>query len=391
MFRDIMNYKCEEGNSRGRIGQYRWLCLGFLLILLLLPACGKKKERPQEAVPVHVAPVVEKTIPVELKAIGNVEAYTTVGIKARIGGQLMQVNFKEGQDVKQGDLLFVIDPRPQEASLREAQANLAKDTALADKAQKDAVRYTDLVHRDFVSKQEYDQIRANAEAWKATVAADKVAVDNARLNLSYCYIKAPITGRTGNLMAFQGNMIKANEDNPKVVINQVLPIYVNFSVPEVYLADIKKYMAQGKLKVTAIISKDTANTGEGALTFVNNAVDKATGTILLKGTFLNEDRRLWPGQFVDVSLTLTTRPGAILAPSQAIQVGQQGHYVFVVKPDLTVEYRPVEAGMAFNGQTVVEKGLKAGETVVTDGQLRLVPGAKVEVKQNSKAGGAKGG
>lgn len=383
-----MSFSKIKGDGRG---PKAWACLVFLLVLLLLPACGKKKERPKEAVPVHVAPVVEKTIPVELKAIGNVEAYTTVGIKARIGGQLMQVNFKEGHDVKQGDLLFVIDPRPQETALRETQANLAKDTALADKAQKDAVRYTDLVHRDFVSKQEYDQIRANAEALKATVAADKVAVDNARLNLSYCYIKAPITGRTGNLMAFQGNMIKANEDNPMLVINQILPIYVNFSVPEVYLADIKKYMAQGKLKVTAIISKDTANTGEGVLTFVNNAVDKATGTILLKGTFLNEDRRLWPGQFVDVSLTLTTRPGAILAPSQAIQVGQQGHYVFVVKDDLTVEYRPVEAGMAFNGQTVVEKGLKAGETVVTDGQLRLVPGAKVEVKQNSQAGGAKGG
>ncbi len=365
--------------------------LALVLALAFLPACGQKKERPKEAVPVHVAPVVERTIPVELRAIGNVEALTTVGIKARIGGQLMRVNFKEGQDVKAGDLLFVIDPRPQEASLKEAQAVLAKDTALAQKAQKDAVRYTDLVHRDFVSKQEYDQIRANAEALKATVAADKVAVENARLNLSYCYIKAPITGRTGNLLAFQGNMIKANEDNPMVVINQVEPIYVNFSVPEMHLTDIKKHMTQGKLQVTAIISKEAGNKAAGVLTFVNNTVDKATGTILLKGTFANGDHRLWPGQFVDVHLRLTTRPGALLVPSQAIQVGQQGHYVFVVTPEATVEYRPVETGPVLNGETVVEKGLKPKETVVTDGQLRLVPGAKVEVKQNAKADGAQGG
>jgi multidrug efflux system membrane fusion protein len=353
----------------------------FVAISLLLSSCsGEKKAPPRPPVPVLVATVVEKTVPVELKAIGNVEAYSTVSIKSRIAGQLVKVNFKEGQDVKEGDLLFVIDPRPYEAALKQAEANLEKDKALANKAKTDATRYAELIRKQFVSQQDYDQARATAESLGATVNADQVAVQNARLNLSYCYIKAPITGRTGNLLAHQGNMIKENADTAMLVINQIQPIYVSFAVPEQNLAEIRKYMAEEKVPVEALIpGQETPEVG--VLTFVNNTVDTATGTIQCKATFANPHKRLWPGLFVNVVVKLSTQPHAILVPSQAVQTSQEGQIVFVVKPDLTVEVRPVEVGHAIDSEVIIIKGLKPGERVVTAGQLRLVPGAKVKIKR----------
>jgi len=361
-------------------GSQVWLALLLSVSLFAASCSGEKKPPPPPPVPVLVATVTEKTVPVELKVIGNVEAYSTVSIKSRLSGQLVQVNFKEGQDVKAGDLLFVIDPRPYEAALRQVEANLARDKALATKAQADAGRYAELIRKQFVSQQDYDQAKATAESLGATVNADQVAVQNAKLNLSYCYIKAPISGRTGSLIAHQGNMIKDNADTAMLVINQIQPIYVSFAVPEQNLAAVRKFMAAEKIKVEAIIAGQDNAPEVGVLSFIDNTVDKTTGTILCKATFTNESKRLWPGLFVNVVVQLSTQPNAILVSSRAVQTSQEGQIVFVVKPDLTVEIRPVEVGRPIDGDVIITKGLKPGERVVTEGQLRLVPGAKVEIK-----------
>lgn len=359
--------------------------LFFLWAILLLACSGEKsgQQLRRDAVPVTIGKVVQKTVPVQLRAIGNVEAYSTVSVKSQIGGELIRIHFKEGQDVKKGDILFTIDPRPYEAALKQAEANLARDTAQLENARVDARRYGELVSKGYVAQQQYDQIQTNAAALEATVLADKAAVESAKLQLSYCFIHFPIDGRTGSLLSHQGDMIKANADNPMVVINQIQPIYVTFSIPEQHLQQIKRYMAEGKLKGEAIIPGDENSPVQGIVTFVDNTVDTSTGTIKLKGTFENKGKRLWPGQFVNVVLTLTTQPDAIVVPSQAVQTGQQGLYVFVVKSDLTVESRPVVTGRNLDGEVVIEKGLEPGEQVVTDGQLRLVPGAKVEIKSTS--------
>ena len=237
-----------------------------------------------------------------------------------------------------------------------------------------------MIRKQFVSQQDYDQAKATAESLAAVVNADQVAVQNARLNLSYCYIKAPITGRTGNLLANQGNMIKENADTAMLVINQIQPIYVTFAVPEKNLPTLKKFMAQEKVKVDAVIPTDPQHPEQGVLSFINNTVDLTTGTIQCKATYDNADKKLWPGLFVNVVVKLTEEPNAILAPSQAIQSGQEGQFVWLVKPDLTVETRPVETERSLNGDVVVKQGLQAGDRVVTDGQIRLVKGAKVEIK-----------
>lgn len=355
--------------------------LNFLLMAILISACsGEKKKPPPPLVPVVVATVAAKDVPVELKAIGNVEAYATVSIKARVGGELKQVNFREGHDVKEGEILFVIDPRPLEAALKEAQARLAKDKALYHKAAADARRYEELVRKDFVSREQFEQARATADSLEATVKADEVVVENARLQLSYCFIRSPLTGRTGALLADQGNLIKADADKAMLVINQLQPIYVTFSVPEQNLAEIQKYMAGERLAVKAVIAGEEKNPEDGVLTFVDNSVDQATGTIRCKATFANREKRLWPGLFVNVVVRFTTQPGAVTAPSQAIQTGQQGTFVFVVTPDLTAEIRPVTVERTFDGEVIIKQGLQPGERVVTEGQLRLVPGAKVTIK-----------
>ena len=359
------------------------ICSLLIILLLLLSACYKKTEPVKKPpAPVTAAAVIQKTVPVQISAIGNVEAYSTVSVKSQIGGELIRVHFREGQDVKKGDLLFTIDPRPYEAALKQAEANLAKDTAQLENAREEVRRYAELVKKGYVAQQQYDQIRTNAAAFEATVNADKAFVENAHLQMKYCFIYAPITGRTGNLMANQGNLIKANADTAMIVINQIQPIYVTFSVPEQNISEIKNYMAKGNLKIDAFLSKEDIKPEQGVLTFIDNAVNQATGTIKLKGTFSNTVKKLWPGQFVTAVLTLTSQPNALVVPSQSIQTGQNGQYVFVIKNDLTVEDRPVNVGMTLNTETVIEKGLQPGEKVVTDGQLRLVPGAKVQIKKS---------
>jgi multidrug efflux system membrane fusion protein len=360
------------------------LVAGALVIILMTRADGRpQREKRDPLVPVKVATAIQKAVPVQLQAVGTVEAYATVSIKSRVDGQLMGIHFREGQDVRKGDLLFTIDPRPFEVALKEAQARLERDVALADKADMDARRYAELVAKNFVSSDKYEQFRANSGALRASVAADRAVVARAKLQLEYCYIKAPMAGRTGQLLVDEGSQIKANDDKGGMVeIAQIMPIYVGFAVPQQYLPQIKTHMAGGQLKVEAIIPDSHEKTETGALSFLDNKVNSQTGTVLLKGSFANTERRLWPGQFATVILTLTTRNAAVVVPSMAIQVGQEGKFVYVVKPDMTVEPRPVVPGMSVGADVVIDKGLAAGENVVTEGQLRLVPGAKIQVSNS---------
>ena len=363
---------------------------GLLFLAFFSSACSNEKsKKPVSApIPVTVSIAIQKTVPVELRAIGNVQAYSTVTVKSKVGGELVGVHFKEGQDVKKGASLFTIDPRPYEAALKQAEANLERDLAQAKHAREDARRYESLIQKGVVPQQQYDKFRTDADALEATVLADRAAVENAKIQLGYCSIHSPIDGRTGSLIVQQGNHIKA-EDISLVVINQIVPIDVAFSVPEQFLSEIKKHMALGKLQVEALVPMDDERPERGVITFIDNAVDTNTGTIRLKGTFANREKKLWPGQFVNVVLTLTTEPNAIVVPSQAIETGQEGQYIFVVKEDLTVESRPVVAGRSASTGTVVQKGLQAGEKVVTDGQVRLYPGARVEIKTPDSATAAK--
>lgn len=357
-----------------------------LLLGVLAPAlssCGRKQAPPPRTVPVVAEIADQKNVPLQIKTIGNVEPFNAVTVKALVGGEISGVFFKEGQDVRKDALLFKIDPRPYEAALKQAEATLAKDVAQAKNAEEQAKRYAILVQKDYVAKDQYDQLRANADALAAVVEADRANVESGRLQLAYCTIKSPITGRAGSVLVNVGNVIKAN-DVALTTINQLMPIYVTFSVPEQNLSDIKKYMATRELRVDAVIPGDEKRPVRGELTFIDNTVDKSTGTIKLKGTFENSDRRLWPGQFVDVSLTLTTEPNRVVVPSQAVQTGQQGQYVYVIKDDMTAELRSVTPGRTYQSWTVINKGVVTGEKVVTDGQLRLVPGAKVEIKNEQK-------
>lgn len=351
--------------------------------LLILTACAGTKAAPPapSAVPVLAATAEQRDVPQQVRAIGNVEPYSTVSVKTQITGELTGVFFKEGEDVKKGQLLFELDKRPFEAALKQAEGMLAKDEAQAVNARVQARRYEELYKAGVVSKETNDQAQSSADALDAAVTADKAAVQNARVQLIYCSIYSPINGRTGTLVLHRGNMIKANDNPALITINQVEPIYVTFTVPEQYLADIKKYAGSKKLKVQAVIPDDSRGAIDGALSFIDNSVDQATGTIKLKGEFPNRDRRLWPGQFVNAVLTLRQQPNAIVVPSQAVQNGQQGQFVFVIKDDMTVEARPVAIVQSTDGLALVQKGLAAGERVVTDGQLRLVPGAKVQIKQ----------
>ncbi len=355
-----------------------------LLAALVLSACSTGNTKPApKPVPVVAELADHKNVPLQIKTIGNVEAFNSVQVKALVGGEVQGVYFREGQDVKKGDLLFKIDARPYEAALKQAEAALARDAAQAKNAEEQAKRYAILVQKDYVPRDQYDQIRANAEALSAAMDADRASVETARLNLSYCMIKSPINGRAGAVLVNAGNVIKAN-DLVMTTINQIVPIYVSFSIPEQNLADVKKHSAQRDLRIEALIPGDEKRPARGELTFIDNTVNTTTGTIRLKGTFENQDRRLWPGQFMDVILTLTTEPNRVVVPSQAVQTGQQGQFVYVVKSDMTAELRPVTAGRIFQTWTIIEKGIDAGEKVVTDGQLRLSPGSKLEIK-NEKA------
>jgi multidrug efflux system membrane fusion protein len=348
-----------------------------------LGACSKAKQAPPRIVPVVAETADQQNVPLQIKAIGNVEAYNTVAIKSQINGEISEVFFREGQDVRQGRMLFRIDPRPFEAALQQAQSALVRDRAQAVNAQEDAKRYAALAGKGYVSVQEYDKARTNSNALDAVVQADEAAVENARLQLEYTAIMSPIDGRTGAIAVQKGNVIKAN-DVPLVTINQITPIYVTFSVPEQDLANIKKYQASGDLHVDVNIPQSGNKPIKGSLTFIDNKVNTTTGTIMLKATFANQDRVLWPGQFVDVVLTLTTERNRVVIPTQAVQTGQQGKYVYVIKDDLTAELRVVTPGRLYGDWTIIDKGIAAGEKVVTDGQLRITPGVKVEIK-NEKA------
>ncbi len=406
---------------------------------LALAACsdraGEAQNRPAAPppVPVGVATAERKAVPLQVTTVGNVQPYTMVSVRPQVAGQITQVHFREGQEVKRGDQLFTIDPRPLQAAVRQAEANVAKDTAQLrqaeaalgqrqaevtqaqanlerDLAQLEMARvqdqrYRELVQRELVAREQYDQVRTNLAAVQATVQADRAAIDNARasarageamvenaraaitaneammdtarLQLAYTTIRAPMDGRTGNLLVQAGSVVKANEGD-LVVIAQIRPIYVSFAVPELQLAAVTRFQSASGLKVEAVIDGGQRR-AVGSLTFLNNTVDPSTGTIQLKGTFANTDNLLWPGQFVDVVLTLATE-NAVVVPAQAVQAGQKGPFVYVVKSDLTVEPRAVKLGRRLAGELVIEQGLTGGEQIVTDGQLRLVPGARVDIK-----------
>jgi len=481
------------------IGQISLVLLG----LVTLSGCSDKgvaakPQKGKEAVPVKITTVTQKTIPQQIRAIGNVEVISSVSVKAQISGELTRVYFQAGQDVKKGDLLFQLDSRSLEAALMQAKANLAKDmaqiqqaeakraadvaqiqqaeakwradlaqikqaqakqaadaaqikTAIAnlnrDQAQAsqaagEAQRYASLLKAGAISKNQYEQLRAQAESSRATanagrsgienaqasarassatvenaqatasasqaavqnaraavladdaviesaksvVKADLAAIENAKVQLGFSSIYAPIDGRTGSLQVTQGNLVKANDTTSLVVINQIHPIAVNFAIPQQKLSQVRQYMATGQLKVEAIVAKDEQHPVQGVLTFIDNAVDNATGTVKLKATFDNLNNKLWPGQFVNVVLELSQDPNAIAVASQAVQTGQDGQYVFVVNPDMSVKMQPVTVNRTVNGEAVIEKGLQAGEKVVIDGTLRLVPGSKVKIPEPKAQG-----
>jgi len=340
--------------------------------------------RSREAVPVHVVTAAHKAVPVQILAVGNAEPFATVSIKSQVTGVLTKAHFKEGQDVKEGQLLFTIDPRPFEAAVKQAEANLARDNAQLRNLREQVRRYAELVEKQYVSREQYDQIRTNADAMESVVDANKAAVENAKVQLSYCYIYAPMSGRVGTLLVNEGNLVRVNDGTPLVVINQVTPINVTFAVPEQYLAALKRHMAGGQLKASASFPSDEGRPEQGRLEFVDNAVDRATGTIRLKAVFTNNERRLWPGQFINVALTLETQSNAVVVPSEAVQVGQEGQHVFVVKPDKRVEVRPVTIGSTAEGEAVIAKGLAAGEQVVREGQFLLGPESRIEIKDPTK-------
>jgi multidrug efflux system membrane fusion protein len=357
---------------------------------MLVNGCSgdAKKGAGDAGAPVLVAPAVETNVPVQINPppVGHVMPYSTVTIRPQVGGILNQVHFQEGQEVKKGDLLFTIDPRPVQAALATTRANLARDRAQRENAKIQFGREQKLFEQKLISQDEFDTSKAGLDALEGTVAADEAAVTNAELNLEFTGIRAPFDGRTGSLQFHEGNVVKAPDDT-LLTINQIHPIYVVFAVPEQYLPEIKREMREKTLKVMATFQNMDAPP-QGELTFIDNAVDTTTGTIQLKATFPNEDNALWPGQFVQVALTLSELTNAIVVPSQAVQTGQDGDFIYVVKPDQIVEQRPVTIGITSQGGTVVQSGLKAGETVVTDGQLRLAPGVKVNVKTPDIAGSA---
>jgi multidrug efflux system membrane fusion protein len=323
-------------------------------------------------------------VPVQIRAVGNAEPFATVSIKSQVTGVLTKAHFKEGQDVKQGQILFTIDPRPLEAAVKQAEANLARDAAQLQNAREQARRYAELVKKQYVSQEQYDQIRTNADALEAVVDADRAALENAKVQLSYCYIFSPIDGQVGSLLVNEGNLVRVNDGTPLVVINQVTPINVTFSVPEQHLADIKQRMAAGRLDVSAHFESDEGRAEQGSLAFIDKDVDRTTGTIKLKAEFKNQQKRLWPGQFINVALTLSTQADAIVVPAEAVQVGQDGQHVFVVQPDNRVEVRPVIVSRTSEGEAIIEKGLRSGEQIVREGQFLLGPGSRIEVKNAAK-------
>lgn len=368
------------------INKERSVFISLTILIVSIAAGIAGCAKPQAAapasapVPVVVGKVVQKSMPVEVRAVGNVEAYSNVSLKAQVTGIVKTVHFREGQDVRKGQLLFEIDKRPFEVALQQAEAALERDKAKAQNARLQAGRYAQLFEQGIVPRDQYETIRAEADSQEAALRADKATIDNAKLNLKYCEITSPTDGRTGSVLVYPGNLVKANDLPILVVINQLSPIYVNFAVPQQNLPAVKQYMGAGQLRVTAQISEEPPTFDTGKLTFIDNTVDASTGTIHMKATFSNERRKLWPGQFVTVVMRLTSEANSVVAPAPAIGVGQSGQYVYVVGTDNTAQSRPVTTGRTVGNETIVTSGLQPGETVVVDGQLRLSPGAKVEIK-----------
>src|SRR5215472_4609955 len=385
------------------------------ILILLLAGCSSEKaaavaQQQASAAPVLVSKAMLKSVPIEIQSVGNAEAYSSISVKSQIGGELTVVDFKEGTDVRKGDRLFVIDPRPYEsqvaqaeatlakdkAQLQAAQANLSKEMAQEEFAQAQAKRYSDLLKKGLFSADSAEQMIAQAKAateavradraaidsMQANIAADEAALDRAKLQLEYCTIRSPIDGRTGQLMVKQGNVVKAT-DVELVTINQLHPIYVTFTVPEINLPLIKARMAAGKVSVVVYLQGQDEAVETGTLTFVENIVDSATGTIRLKALFDNRADKLWTGQFVRVVVRSNDSSNSIVVPVTAVQTRQDGKFVFVVKPDMTVEARAVLTGRTIERDVVIEKGLSEGESVVTTGQLRLVPGSRIQIKTSS--------
>jgi multidrug efflux system membrane fusion protein len=406
-----------------RYVQYSWSCfrtsmslclLGALIFVLLTlqTACsssGQQQPKAAAAVPVTVTRAVAKEMPVDINAIGNVQTVLGVSIRPQVTGQVLKVNFKEGDYVKKGELLFTLDSRPFAEAVKEAQASLqhdisgvaqaqavlAKDTAQAKYAATEANRYDVLMKEGVVSKEQAEQFKANADAYTATLKADgssietaraqvrqsQAAVDNAKVQLSYCQLRSPIDGRTGSSIVTEGNLVSTSDSTPLVTIDQVSPIYATFTVPEKYFPDVQKYASSATLKVVAQLDANTSRVG--TLSSFDNQVSQATGTLQLKASFPNDDNLLWPGRFVNIVLTLTNQPDAIVVPTQSVQTSQQGQFIYVVKADQTVEMRKIVLDRTIGDESVISSGLGAGETVITDGQLRVTPGAKVQIVATS--------
>jgi membrane fusion protein, multidrug efflux system len=354
---------------------------GFAAVRGLAPRTQARTEAAgPPAEPVLAAVVVAKPMPVQIATIGRVQTIANVAVRARIDGVISAVAASDGQNVKAGDVLFTLDDRQLQAQLREAEANLARDQAMLQNARREVDRVRPLVSKNVASHQQVDQLASNVAQAEATVAADEAHVEAGRVQLSYSIIRAPIDGRIGTIISKLGNSVRANDLIPLVTINQIKPIYAAFSLPQRHLAELQDAMAAGPLKVTAAIPGSDRPPHEGQVSFIENTVDPATNTVSVKASFPNADERLWPGQFVNVVVTLRLDPATIVVPSEAVQEGQNGSFVFVIRPDLTVEMRPVTVDRALGGEIAIESGLSAGERVVTQGQLRLEPGSPVQIK-----------
>jgi multidrug efflux system membrane fusion protein len=372
-------------NCRGASG------LALLICAALLAGCeGHKGTLQQPPVPVVVAEAITKTLPFEVNSFGNVEAYRTISIRSQVGGILSRIQFTEGQLVKQGDPLLLIDPAPYQAALAQARAILARDQATAANTAESVKRYAQLAQKDYIAAQDHANMLAQLKSNDATVRADEANVETAQLNLQYCHITAPINGRLGARLVDEGNVIKANSDNPLAVINQIQPIYVSFTVSEQHLPELLRQFGNRELEVRANAPEEAPGTHVGRLTFVDNAVDTSTGTILLKAEFANEDASLWPGEFVKVVLVLKQLENAVVIPSQAIETGQKGDYLFAVKPDSTVEVRTVKVFYRLGNEAIIGSGVQPGDKIVIDGQLRLRPGARIVEKPPVSAAEANG-
>jgi len=350
--------------------------------LALLAACGGQKAEHQQTVPVSVSPAVRIDAPAVVTANGVVEPVQTVAVEAQVGGTLTEASFQEGEEVSEGQVLFRIDPRPFEAALRQSEAALARDRAQAQNAQREAERYKALVAKDYVTQSQAEQAQAQAASLVATLQADSAAVENARVNLGYTTIRAPISGRTGSLLVRRGNLVKPN-GGPLVVINELQPILVRFPVTARDFLSLRRRVAMGPVPVRVTASDSTVLPEQGSLTFLDNAVDSLTGTVTAKARFTNSSRALWPGEYVRVAVQLDVRSGAIAVPTTAVMNGQEGTYVYVVDSEKNAHVRTVTPGQAVGDLTVIERGVQPGEQVVVDGQSRLVPGAKVEAKQQA--------